>query len=302
MVKRDDGGFNEYRLVKKSIGQGGNVCVCEREDRTLYAVKTYDKRKAEGERDLCPITRKFTNRLNRMRQEVDILSTLYQRNVLLTYEIVEGETTIKIVSECLKPSNCCWDAELKAFTHQCLSERKCHEYFCDILQALRYLKEKRICHGDIRPSNICFNNMNEAVLCDFGEATRFKDEDSTIRTQYGTKEFWSPEKVSCGPSGYDGYEADMYAASVTLWVWHRACLPKRLRVDHDHNIPLLRPCADSKLFHDFLEKVLSVNRMDRLRCVGSVLKHDWIGGEIAIKRRVEGGNALRRHHQKKKTT
>ena len=300
VVEKDDCGFNEYTMIEQCIGskgQFGHVSLCEREKGRRYAVKFRDKSKAEKTIDLDPLTRKLTNRLHRLRDEIDILSTLYHRNVMLTFEIVECESTIRIVSELLKPSHCCWDAKSKAFTHRRLSERKCHEYFCDLLRALRYLKENHICHGDIRPSNICFNCcFDEVVVCDFGEAVRLQDGQHTIRTQYGTKEFWSPEKLSCGASGFDGYEADLWAAMVTLYIWHKSSLPKRL-----DDGEIIFESTDSKALQDLIRTALSLNRSERLTCTDSVVKHGWIGGEIALRRREEAGNALRRHRKSKES-
>lgn len=50
------------------------------------------------------------------------------------------------------------------------------------MEALDYLKTKKIMHRDIKPSNILINEKGEIKLCDFGISGRLVDSKAKTKT------------------------------------------------------------------------------------------------------------------------
>lgn len=84
-----------------------------------------------------------------------------------------------------------------------------------LLDILRWLKNKNIIHMDIKPSNICFNqNLNQIKLIDFGNTIPY--DCCVLRHHIGTYEFADPSYVD--PKIHK-FSYDMYSAGITILYW-----------------------------------------------------------------------------------
>ena len=64
-----------------------------------------------------------------------------------------------------------------------------------VLQALAYLKSKRIIHKDLKPDNVLLTSVGTAKLCDFGLSASVLEgqDDVVVQDKRGTPEYMAPE-------------------------------------------------------------------------------------------------------------
>jgi serine/threonine protein kinase len=95
--------------------------------------------------------------LDRMRDEVRIMRTLYHRNIVLLFEVIESETSDKmyLVLEHMQQGPCMiFRPDTKDFvspiTKSVLSDDLARAHTLDILHGLDYLHTRGICHRDLK--------------------------------------------------------------------------------------------------------------------------------------------------------
>ena len=98
------------------------------------------------------------------------------------------------------------------------SETHAKVIFKKILEAVKYCHDRNICHLDIKPDNITFDNKFEPCLIDFGFANKIKYENDTkIDYEYelGTRPFKCPEMWE-EVIKFNGDKADIFSLGVVL--------------------------------------------------------------------------------------
>jgi len=96
-------------------------------------------------------------------------------------------------------------------------QNKVRKWMQKILQALKFMHERNICHRDISLENIVMCKGMIVKLIDFGVAHEYKDGNfRTERSPIGKATYMSPE---CGCNHYyDGRQNDLWAFGVGLWM------------------------------------------------------------------------------------
>ena len=98
------------------------------------------------------------------------------------------------------------------------SERHAKILFKKIVEGIKFCHKKNICHLDIKPANIIFDNEFEPIIIDFGLSKKIKDDKNEI-FQYigktGTIQYECPEMWEIGK--YTGVEADIFSLGVLLF-------------------------------------------------------------------------------------
>ena len=98
------------------------------------------------------------------------------------------------------------------------SERHAKILFKKIVEGIKFCHKKNICHLDIKPANIIFDNEFEPIIIDFGLSKKIKDHKNEI-LQYmgktGTIQYECPEMWEIGK--YTGVEADIFSLGVLLF-------------------------------------------------------------------------------------
>jgi len=90
------------------------------------------------------------------------------------------------------------------------------QLMAQIADALSYLHDASIIHGDIKPSNVLINDQLEASLADFGTAIILRKSGFTTRTTVGTWRFMAPELMEAEEVHMKVSKAtDMYAVAMT---------------------------------------------------------------------------------------
>ena len=145
-----------------------------------YAIKEIQKMKSGGTTFL---------------REIEVMKKMECDNIVKLIESVETKDSFYIVSEL-----CCSNIEeylnkkKKAF-----SVEEIKELLLDLNKGLKVMYEKKVIHGDIKPSNILlsFNNNNMNKVClkisDFGLSNLYKENIISKSRIKGTSEFISPE-------------------------------------------------------------------------------------------------------------
>jgi serine/threonine protein kinase len=161
--------INNYRIIQK-IGQGrfGKVKLCERigENSTKnrqFALKIFSKRELLRRKDYRTIQEngiikmQVVTALDRVQDEINLMSSLYHRNVVLLFESLESDECDKIylVMELMENGPCMkYNPDAKRFTSPltggCLDEFRARNHIKDIVNGVLYLHSNKICHRDLK--------------------------------------------------------------------------------------------------------------------------------------------------------
>lgn len=175
-------------------------------------------------------------------------------------------------------------------------------YFHQIIDALTYLHEvAHISHRDIKPENILLDNHFGVKLADFGAAVDIsQSKDFLITGNQGTQSYFSPERNRDTP--YNGYQADLFALGIMLFVMVSGCRPFEVATEEDDMYNLIiqgnqddfwliheelkqNQCPSSRdyyspEFKDFINEMLSfdVNERNERLSLSEMKKHPWYKG------------------------
>ena len=192
-------------LLKKVIGQGGFGVVRRgaRIENPLIqvAIKSINKFK-------------FKNKLDELKNEVDILSKTDHPNVVKLYEYFDEEYFFHIVTEF------CSGGELfdRIAKKGKLTELEVMRHMKDMMSAVSHVHKLGICHRDLKPQNFVFENDRadaELKLIDFGIAHKFHYKRGThmnMTTFAGTIYYMAPEVIQ---GNYDA-KCDIWSMGVIM--------------------------------------------------------------------------------------
>ena len=260
-------------LLKKVIGHGGFGVVRRgaRIDNPLIqvAIKSINKFK-------------FKNKLEELKNEVDILSKTDHPNVVKLYEYFDEEYFFHIVTEF------CSGGELLDHLTESgkLTELEVMRYMKDMMTAVNHIHKLGICHRDLKPQNFVFENdrANASLkLIDFGLAHRFqpKQENRLNMTDFaGTTYYMAPEVIK----GAYNVKCDIWSLGVIMDLMLTGSHPfNGTYIDEIHNHILTQEYRQtspnyahiSELGRDLLKKLLRKDPNQRLSAE-QALSHPWM--------------------------
>ncbi|KAF1794228.1 Calcium/calmodulin-dependent/calcium-dependent protein kinase [Phytophthora cactorum] len=112
---------------------------------------------ADAEENAVPIRMRAVTALDRVHDEIEIMRSLYHRNIVLLFEVIEASDSDKLymVLEYMACGPCMiYRPDTKDFysrvTEGVLSEELARSYLSDILLGLQYLHQRQVCHRDIK--------------------------------------------------------------------------------------------------------------------------------------------------------
>ncbi|RLN53421.1 hypothetical protein BBJ28_00009575, partial [Nothophytophthora sp. Chile5] len=211
---------------------------------------------AAAAEDALPVRMRVVTALDRVRDEIEIMRSLYHRNIVLLFEVIEDSSDkIYMVLEYMVQGPCMvYRSNTKDFyshaTGGTLSEELARAYLRDILLGLEYLHQRRICHRDIKasrrsamllaaPDNILLNDSGRCHLTDFGCAKKFGNNTAgtigdvglaqesvqpvLMSDTVGTYQFLAPE--CCSGEPYDPFKVDIWAVGIVLYIFLFGKLP-----------------------------------------------------------------------------
>ncbi|KAA0718713.1 PAS domain-containing serine/threonine-protein kinase [Triplophysa tibetana] len=149
--------------------------------------------------------------LGQVSKEVAILARLQHPNIVKVLEVFENEGFFQMVMEK-------HGAGLDLFEfidmQPRLDEPLASYIFRQLVDAVNYLRGKRVLHRDIKDENIIINSQFHIQLIDFGSAAVLEP-GQLFYTFCGTLEYCSPEVLQGNP--YEGPELEMWSLGVLLY-------------------------------------------------------------------------------------
>lgn len=202
-----------HRLIGKgAFGQVFETSIFGDSSTTRYAIKVVDK-----------LMLSSPEMLRRIRNEVNIHSSLNHSNILTLHHNFEDNRAVYLVMEL------CSEGELyqllKRQPNGRLSEAEARPLFIDVCKGLQYLHRQLLIHRDLKLSNILLardvQNKRIAKIGDFGLACRVRNMDINFKpsngeqlTICGTPNYLAPEVVQKRPYGQ---EADLWSLGCLLY-------------------------------------------------------------------------------------
>ena len=239
----------------------------------------------------------FENNDKRNHNELNILNKLKHKNIINYYGMykIENYKLYCIIMEYGVLGN------MKSFMKKTLKENHLSEsllcYFaCQILQALKFCHNCKICHYDIKPYNIIIDQYLNAKIIDFSVSLDYKNMNSKkIKLLFrGTNFYMAPEVIKTKIINLEDLnKIDLYSFGVTIYNLAFGCYPYSLKHEEDKGYnEIYNKIQNNKLefnnkndtyssiFIDFLEKVLEKDINKRIN-INQALNHEWIkGGNI----------------------
>ncbi|TDH65498.1 hypothetical protein CCR75_006704 [Bremia lactucae] len=187
-----------------------------------------------------------TTALDRVYEEIKIMRSLYHRNIVLLFEVIDAadeSDKLYMVLEYMAAGPCMvYRPSSKDFvsrvTGGVLGEDLARSYLSDILYGLQYLHQRHICHRDIKPENILLCASGRCHITDFGCAKQcFNDRTASdailtdprslkrilLSDTVGTYQFFAPE--CCYGEPYDPFKVDIWAVGIVFFLFLFGKLP-----------------------------------------------------------------------------
>ena len=176
----------------------------------------------------------------RIQNEIKYLKLLNHPNIIKIYEVIENDSSFFIIMEYAIGGELFNYIVLK----EKLSEKETSFFFYQIIQGVRYIHLKKICHRDIKLENLLLSNKNIIKIIDFGLSSEYED---LLNTPCGSPCYASPEMLK--GQKYKGLSVDLWACGVILFAMLFGYLPFD---DKDDNI-LFKKILDCEI--DFPEEI-----------------------------------------------
>ncbi|KAL1736708.1 hypothetical protein EV714DRAFT_279244 [Schizophyllum commune] len=129
--------------------------------------------------------------------EQDILKDLSHPS-LVTF-VASLSSRVHVVQHCSSGS---LREFLKERNHDSMAEYDVASLLKGIADALGYLAQELIVHGDVNPDNMLLNSTGQLKLSNFSSATRLSSTQSTASGPYGAFEYRSPEMITSVPYSF----------------------------------------------------------------------------------------------------
>lgn len=185
----------------------------------VYAAWDQKENKQVAVKRMHSYLKAYPKEYERFREEARIVGELKHPNIVRIFELVEQEGDVYLVFEYVDGQNL-YDV-LKRKNRFPLQE--CREIFGGICNAVHYAHENKVIHRDLKLGNIMLSGTGNAMVMDFGLASRLKEGFTRVThlTSAGTPVYMAPEQ-------YDGIvkrESDIYALGVCLYEMLTGTIP-----------------------------------------------------------------------------
>jgi predicted Ser/Thr protein kinase len=214
--------------------------------------------------------------------EIRLLSHLsHPRVVRILDQFTRDDDAVAIVMELIEGTDLArvlWDRGTPG-----LPIETAVQWACEACEALQYVSEQQVVHGDVKPRNLILG-PDGIVLTDFGIASQLGPQ-ATSRASGGTPRFMAPEVFAGDPVSP---ASDVYSIAATLWTLITGAPPV---YGEDTPLALTVPGATPQL-EETLRRGLALYPSERTRSAGELA--DALGAPLAKPRGASLGVSLER--------
>lgn len=210
--------------------------------------------------------------------EIDILRKLRHPYIIRLYEIYESPKYIHLVTAYLDGGELFERIKSK----QVYQESIAIQVMRNMLEALKYMHERKVVHRDLKPENLILaskENDYDLRIADFGLAT-FMQGDELLKLRCGSPGYVAPELLQ--DEGYD-LAADIFSTGIILYVLLSGrpafrgfniteILQRNKKGDVEY--PPRNWDKISEKAKDLVAKMLDKNRLTRITAA-EALNHPW---------------------------
>lgn len=166
-------------------------------------------------------------------REIEVMQSLRHQNIVQLYGVEKGYAKYFLAFEF-----CQGTAGDLIEKEGGFNDRRFEHLLQDISNALKYLYQQKIFHGDIKPENILYT-AKKFLLSDFGLAQKYRSYDAKLTKQCGTTEYLHPDVLSVmiGNTANYGIYADIHSLAVTFMECIECKRPFRSKL-HTFNIKI----------------------------------------------------------------
>lgn len=280
---------DKWNIIKK-IGSGGSSQVFLAEDknsRERVALKIYEKNQQ-------------TISLNTA--EYEIQKSLDHPGILTIYSYSDrfplfvNQNNIDDISFLVTEYADRGDLFSLVEEYRIIPERLARTIFCQLIEAIEYLKSQDVVHGDIKMENILLTKDYKPKIGDFGSAIKGSYK-STKKRNSGTTGYLPPEVIS--GKDLEGKNCDLFGAAIILFIMLTGHVPFREASYTDPTYSILisrdyaafwnihRKITSSQFGHDNLNLSYSVMELitsmldsdpNSRPCIDQIKEYDWFNG------------------------
>ena len=282
----EDSVLKNYEIIKE-LGEGGFGKV--------YAAKN----KKSGEiRAIKQLLKKNISKddLDRFKREIEVLKKIDHPNVIKLYEKYESDNHIYLVMEKCDGGELFDDLMIRMESGKMYSEKEVAIIMRQVLSAIQYCHEKKICHRDLKAENVLFLNkktvdsglkekkkkkmnlideiQNPIKVIDFGLSQIIKPD---IQSKVGTAYYVAPEILD----GHYTAKCDVWSAGVLLYILLSGIPPFNGRDDREIYLKIRsQKFSFSKEFKNVSEDAKTLIKHmiapeDKRYSAEDALKHPW---------------------------
>ena len=231
-VTKFEGDIGDKYEIIKELGEGafGKVVSAKnKKSGDIRAIKQLSKKKISPED------------LERFKREVDVLKTIDHPNIIKLYEIYETQNHIYLVMEKCDGGELFDDLMVRLESGHMYTEKEVAIIMRQVMSAIEYCHQKKICHRDLKAENVLFLNKKELdsglkegkkskkmnkideiknpiKVIDFGLSQIIKPD---IQSKVGTAYYFPPEVLD----GHYTEKCDVWSAGVLLYILLSAVPP-----------------------------------------------------------------------------
>jgi len=203
-IRSNEGKIQDcYDMEKKKIGEGSYGSVCKAKNKatgSIRAVKTISKSQMKN--------------LERFKQEIAIMKMMDHPNIIKLFETFEDHRNIYLVMEL------CNGGELfdRIIESGHFTEVQAAILMQQIIRAIYYMHENKVCHRDLKPENFLFTtkesiDKNTLKIIDFGLSCTY-EAGQVLTTKAGTPYYVAPQVLA---GKYDQL-SDLWSCGVIMYV------------------------------------------------------------------------------------